>query len=138
MDTPPKTGSRYNRRVQIPSHLVEDAIIIQRQLYEMGVKDFSIFYHYNLGAMLGVPDKKLIEGLKGASYTTAGPRAAEYKKNFREKFETDFNDAWTPPFYDAAWIVAIAINMAQSLDPKAIRNAMWPAAYVYPQGAIKV
>ena len=108
-----------------------DAIIIQRQLYEMGVKDFSIFYHYNLGAMLGVPDKKLIEGMKGASYTTAGPRAAGYKKKYREKFGTDFNDAWTPPFYDATWIAAIAINMANSLDPKAIRNAMWPAAYLY-------
>ncbi len=108
-----------------------DAIIIQRQLYEMGVKDFSIFYHYNLGAMLGVPDKKLIEGMKGASYTTAGPRAAEYKKNYREKFGADFNDAWTPPFYDATWIAAIAINMANSLDPKAIRNALWPAAYTF-------
>jgi len=107
-----------------------DAIIIQRQLYEMGMKDFSIFYHYNLGAMLGVPDKKLIEGMKGASYTTAGPRAADYKKKYREKFGADFNDAWTPPFYDAAWIAAIAINMAKSLDPKEIRNAMWPAAYI--------
>ncbi|MBW2057631.1 MAG: ABC transporter substrate-binding protein [Deltaproteobacteria bacterium] len=108
-----------------------DAIIIQRQLYEMGVKDFSKFYQYNLGAMLGVPDKKLIEGMKGASYTTAGPRAADYKKKYREKFGKDFNDAWTPPFYDAAWIVAMAINMANSLDSKAIRDAMWPAAYVF-------
>ena len=53
-----------------------DAIIIQKQLFEMGVRDFSKFYHYNLSAMAGVPDPKLIEGLKGASYTTAGPRAA--------------------------------------------------------------
>ena len=108
-----------------------DAIIIQRQLYEMGVRDFSIFYQYNLGAMLGVPDKKLIEAMKGASYTTAGPRAAEYKKKYQEKYGDIFKDAWTPPFYDATWIAAMAINMANSLDPKAIRNAMWPAAYIY-------
>ena len=43
----------------------------------------------------------------------------------------EVTDAWVPPFYDAAWIVAIAINMAGSLDSKAIRNAMWPAAYIY-------
>jgi branched-chain amino acid transport system substrate-binding protein len=108
-----------------------DAIIIQKQLFEMGVRDFSKFYHYNLSAMAGVPDPKLIEGLKGASYTTAGPRAADYKKKFKAKFGSDFKDAWTPPFYDATWIVAIAINMANSLDSKAVRNAMWPAAYVY-------
>jgi branched-chain amino acid transport system substrate-binding protein len=108
-----------------------DAIIIQKQLYEMGVRDFSKFYHYNLSAMIGVPDPKLIEGLKGASYTTAGPRAADYKKKYKAKFGADFQDAWTPPFYDATWIVAIAINMANSLDSKAVRNAMWPAAYAY-------
>lgn len=108
-----------------------DAIIIQRQLYEMGVRDYSLFYHYNLSAMLGVPDPKLIEGMKGADYCTAGPRAEEYHKKYLEKYGVASKDAWVPPFYDAAWIVAIAINMANSLDPKAIRNAMWPAAYVY-------
>jgi branched-chain amino acid transport system substrate-binding protein len=46
-------------------------LIIRKQLYEMGVRDFSKFYHYNLSAMAGVPDTKLIEGLKGASYTAA-------------------------------------------------------------------
>lgn len=108
-----------------------DGIIIQKQLYEMGVKDFGKFYHYNLGAMLPVPDKKLIEGLKGADYLTAGPRAEAFLKNFKNKFGMEVTDAWVPPFYDAAWIVAIAINMAGSLDSKAIRNAMWPAAYIY-------
>ena len=108
-----------------------DAIIIQRQLYEMGVKDFSKFYHYNLGAMLPIPDKKLIEGLKGADYTTAGARAADFKKKYKEKFGKEFTDAWVPPFYDATWIAALAINMAGSLDSKAIRNAMWPMAYIY-------
>ena len=31
-------------------------LIIRKQLYEMGVRDFSKFYHYNLSAMAGVPD----------------------------------------------------------------------------------
>ena len=81
--------------------------------------------------MLPVPDKKLIEGLKGADYMIAGPRAEAFRKNFKDKFGMEVTDAWVPPFYDAAWIVAIAINMAGSLDSKAIRNAMWPAAYIY-------
>jgi hypothetical protein len=41
------------------------------------------------------------------------------------------SDAWAAPFYDGAWIVAIAANMANSLDPTAIRNAMWPASYLF-------
>jgi len=108
-----------------------DAIIIQRQLYEMGVTDFSKFYSYNLGAMTGVPDPKMVEGYKGSNYTTQGPRAPEYREKYVQKYGKSFKDPWSPPFYDAAWIVAIAINMANSLDSKAIRNAMWPAAYIY-------
>jgi len=108
-----------------------DAIIIQRQLYEMGVTDFSKFYSYNLGAMTGVPDPKMVEGYKGANYTTLGPRASEYRKKYIQQYGKSFKDPWSPPFYDAAWIVAMAINIANSLDPKEIRNAMWPAAYIY-------
>ena len=42
-----------------------------------------------------------------------------------------YTDAWAPPFYDAMWIVATAINLANSLEPQKIRDALWPAAFVY-------
>ncbi len=109
---------------------VKDAEIIQRQLYEMGMTDFSKFYSYNLGAF-GSLDAKFTEGMKGIDYATSGPRAADFKKRFTEKFGKSYTDAWAPPFYDAAWIVATAINLANSLEPQKIRNAMWPAAYIY-------
>lgn len=107
-----------------------DAQIIQRQLFEMGVTDMSKFYSYNLSAFATLP-AKFTAGMKGLSYATAGPRAAHFNEKFQEKFGRMYTDAWAPPFYDAVWIVATAMNLANSLDSTEIRNAMWPAAYHY-------
>lgn len=107
-----------------------DAQIIQRQLYEMGVTDMSLFYSYNLSAFATL-DPKMTKGMKGLSYATAGPRAADFNQSFHDKFERNYTDAWAPPFYDAVWIVALAMNLANSLDSTEIRDAMWPAAYHY-------
>jgi branched-chain amino acid transport system substrate-binding protein len=107
-----------------------DAQIQQRQLYEMGVTDFSKFYGYALGEY-GTLEPKLTEGMKGLNYVIAGPRAEAFNKKYVEKFGKIYTDAWAPPFYDAVWIVANAINLANSLDSTKIRDAMWPAAYHY-------
>jgi branched-chain amino acid transport system substrate-binding protein len=108
----------------------KDAEIIQRQLYEMGTTDFSKFYSYNLGAF-GSLDAKLTEGMKGVDYATSGMRSADFKARYTAAYGKSYTDAWAPPFYDATWIVATAINLANSLDPQKIRDALWPAAYIY-------
>jgi len=107
-----------------------DAQIIQRQLYERGVTDMSIFYSYNMGAFATL-DPKLVEGMKGLSYVTAGSRAKKFNENYIERYGRIYTDAWAPPFYDAVWIAVNAINLAHSLDATKIRDAMWPAAYYY-------
>jgi branched-chain amino acid transport system substrate-binding protein len=108
-----------------------DAPIIQRQLVELGMGDFSNTYSYNPGAY-GTLDANLIEGIKGLNYITGGVRAASFGAKFKEQTGHIYTDAWGgPPFYDALWIVATAINLANSLDRKKIRDAMWPAAYHY-------
>ena len=107
-----------------------DAQVQQRQLYEMGFTDFSNFYDYNPGEYATL-DAKLNEGMKGLDYVTAGPRAEAFTKKYVAKHGKVYTDAWAPPFYDAVWIVATAINLANSLDSTKIRDAMWPAAYHY-------
>jgi branched-chain amino acid transport system substrate-binding protein len=108
-----------------------DAPIIQRQLIELGMGDFSTTYSYNPGAY-GTLEPLLKEGIKGLNYITGGIRAAAFGKKFEEENGHIFTDAWGgPPFYDALWIVATAINLANSLDRTAIRDAMFPAAYHY-------
>ena len=93
--------------------------------------DFSNTYSYNPGAY-GTLEPNLIEGIKGLNYITGGIRAAAFAEKFKEQTGHIFTDAWGgPPFYDAIWIVAIAINLANSTDRKKIRDAMWPAAYHY-------
>jgi branched-chain amino acid transport system substrate-binding protein len=108
-----------------------DAPIIQRQLVELGMGDFGSTYSYNPGAY-GTLEPNLIEGIKGLNYITGGIRAAAFSKTFQEKYGHIYTDAWGgPPFYDALWIVATAINVANSLDRRKIRDAMFPAAYHY-------
>ena len=93
--------------------------------------DFSNTYSYNPGAY-GTLEPNLIEGIKGLNYITGGIRAAAFGKKFEEQNGHIYTDAWGgPPFYDALWIVATAINLANSLDRKKIRDAMFPAAYHY-------
>jgi branched-chain amino acid transport system substrate-binding protein len=105
-----------------------DAQVMQKQLYELGMTDFSKFYSYNLSAFSTL-DPKLTEGMKGLDYVTAGPRAEAFVKKYVARFGKPPSDAWAPPFYDAVWIAAIAVNMANALDPARIRDMMWPAAY---------
>jgi len=107
-----------------------DTQVIQRQLYEMGVTNFSNFYGYDLSEYSRDPPQ-LNEGMKGLNYVTGGPHADAIMKKFVGKFGHTPADAWAPPFYDAVWIAAIAVNMAHSLDSTRIRNMMWPAAYHY-------
>jgi branched-chain amino acid transport system substrate-binding protein len=109
---------------------VKDAEIIQRQLFEMGMTDFSMFYSYNLGAF-GTLEAQFTEGMKGIDYATSGLRAEDWKKKYIAAYGKAATDAWAAPFYDAAWVVAVAVDLANSLDPTAIRNAMWPAAYQF-------
>ena len=94
----------------------------------MGTTDFSKFYSYNLGAF-GSLDAKLTEGMKGIDYATSGPRSADFKKRYTAAYGKSYTDAWAPPFYDAIWIVATAINLANSLDRRRSAMRMWPAAY---------
>ena len=107
-----------------------DARVMQKQLYEMGVTDYSNFYGYNLSEYSTL-DPKLNEGMKGLNFLTAGPRANAFTKKFVAKFGHSPADAWAPPFYDAVWMAAIAANMANSLSSTRIRDMMWPAAYHY-------
>ena len=107
-----------------------DAPIIQRQLVELGMGDFTNTYSYNPGAY-GTLEPNLIEGIKGLNYITGGARAAAFNEKFTELHGKLYTDAWGPPFYDAVWIVALAINLANNLDRTRIRDAMWPAAYHY-------
>jgi branched-chain amino acid transport system substrate-binding protein len=107
-----------------------DAPIIQRQLVELGMGDFSNTYSYNPGAY-GTLEPNLIEGIKGLNYITGGIRAAAFNKKFQAANNRLYTDAWSPPFYDAVWIAATAISLANSLDTSKIRDAMWPASYHY-------
>jgi ABC-type branched-subunit amino acid transport system substrate-binding protein len=107
-----------------------DAQVQQRQLFEMGFTDLSKFYSYNPGAYSTL-DAKFKDGIKGLDYVTSGPRAEAFAKKYVAKYGKIYTDAWAPPFYDAVWIVANAINLAHSLDSAKIRDAMWPAAYHY-------
>src|SRR5207249_11674301 len=68
-----------------------DAPIIQRQLVELGMGDFSTTYSYNPGAY-GTLEPNLIEGIKGLNYITGGIRAAAFSKKFEEQNGHIFTD----------------------------------------------
>jgi branched-chain amino acid transport system substrate-binding protein len=115
----------------------KDARIIFKQAYEMGYTDEpeerAKFYHYAIGSLLASGLKEPIEGMKGQDYGAAGfgGRGPDFVEAFTTMFGEKPINIWANAFYDATWILAIAINMAQSTEPDAIRDALYPAGYIY-------
>jgi len=115
----------------------KDARIIFKQAYEMGYTDEpeerAKWYQYAIGAVIASGLGEPIEGQKGQDYgaTIFGGRGPDFTKAFTEMFGERPINVWANSFYDAAWILAIAINMASSTEPDAIRDALYPAGWVY-------
>jgi len=110
--------------------------IIQKQAYEMGlfqtVRDswYSAYFTDSVGVCI----PETVEGRKGVDVVNSkGPRFFEFAEKYwkmagGEKESISFHG---PIAYDAMWITALAIHLANSTNPGAIKSVLPTAFKIY-------
>jgi branched-chain amino acid transport system substrate-binding protein len=107
--------------------------LILKQAYELGLKPPKGWYadYMTMWSNEVIPDTA--EGMLGLTVgSTTSMRFPEYQATYRKKYGPDAKQtAFGVYAYDATWVAALAINMAQSTDPDKIVKALHAAGKIY-------
>ena len=113
----------------------DTASVIRKQSFELGVMDRinRNWYQSYVSAGTSKCIPEVCEGLKGLDIDAEpGTRydsiLASIKKTTGEDIELDW---FTSVGYDAVWVAALSINLANSMDPAAIQKAIPKAMEIY-------
>ncbi len=71
------------------------------------------------------------EGIKGTEAGIGFGRYDHYRDAYMKKFGKEPMTAYGAYGYDAVWLVALAINFANSTKPDDVRKAMFPVSRIY-------
>ncbi|MBE9574548.1 MAG: ABC transporter substrate-binding protein [Proteobacteria bacterium] len=109
----------------------KDARTIFKQAYELGLKPQSGWYlsWISLATAPSIPET--VEGVKGLIGRLKGKAANRFNEMYQEKYGAPPQTVWGHYIYDAVWLTALAINFANSPEPKAIKDALFKVAPVY-------
>ena len=107
--------------------------LILKQAYELGLKPSKGWYadYMTMWSNEVIPESA--EGIKGLVMgSTTGSRYKEYQEAYKKKYgEKAKQTAFGAYAYDAAWIAALALNMAGSTDTDKIAKALYPVSKIY-------
>ncbi len=113
----------------------DTAAVIHKQSFELGILDRinRNWYQPYLSASTLKCIAEVCEGMKGLDIDAEpGTRYDSLIAGIAETADADLTLDWfTSVGYDAVWVSAIAINLANSMEPDAIRNAIPKAMEVY-------
>jgi len=107
--------------------------LILKQAYELGLKPSKGWYadYMTMWSNEVIPESA--EGIKGLVMgSTTGSRYKEYQEAYKKKYgEKAKQTAFGAYAYDAAWIAALALNMAGSTDTDKIAKALYTVSKIY-------
>src|SRR6056297_1513501 len=105
--------------------------IIRKQAYELGLDpEFGWYAGYtSMGTSAAIPET--VEGTKGLSPGYLGAAAESFNSKYKEKYDKLPPSCWASYGYDATWLAALAINMANSTDTDKIKEALHQIAPRY-------
>jgi branched-chain amino acid transport system substrate-binding protein len=107
--------------------------LILKQAYELGYKPPKGWYADYMTMWSNEVIPKTADGIKGLVIgTTKSYRYPSYQAAYRKKFGPEAKQtAFGAYAYDATWIAALAINMANSTNTDKIAKALYTAGEVY-------
>jgi branched-chain amino acid transport system substrate-binding protein len=105
--------------------------LILKQAYEMGLKPPKGWWADYLTMWVNEVIPETAEGIKGTEAGLGFGRYEHYREAYKERFGKEPTTAYGGYGYDAVWLVALAINFAQSTRPDDIRKAMTPVSKIY-------
>ncbi len=107
--------------------------LILKQAYELGLKPSKGWYadYMTMWSNEVIPESA--EGIKGLVMgSTTGSRYKEYQEAYKKKYGKKAKQtAFGAYAYDAAWIAALALNMAGSTDTDKIAKALYTVSKIY-------
>jgi len=107
--------------------------LILKQAYELGLKPSKGWYadYMTMWSNEVIPESA--EGIKGLVMgSTSGSRYKEYQEVYKKKYGKKAKQtAFGAYAYDAAWIAALALNMAGSTDTDKIAKALYTVSKIY-------
>jgi len=105
--------------------------LILKQAYEMGLKPPRGWYADYLTMWVNEVIPETAEGIKGTESGIGFGRYEHYRDAYKKRFGKEPMTAYGAYGYDAVWLVALAINFANSTKPDDIREAMFPVSKIY-------
>lgn len=105
--------------------------IIRKQAYELGLDPELGWYagYTSMGTSAAIPET--VEGTKGLSPGYLGAAAESFNNKYKEKYGKLPPSCWASYGYDATWLAALAMNMANSTDTGKIKEALHQIAPRY-------
>lgn len=105
--------------------------LILKQAYEMGLKPPKGWWADYLTMWINEVIPETAEGIKGTEAGIGFGRYDQYRDGYMKKFGKEPMTAYGGYGYDAVWLVALAINFANSTKPDDVRKAMFPVSRIY-------
>jgi len=109
---------------------MESKLILKRA-YEMGLTPPKGWWadYITMWVNEVIPDTA--DGIKGLDSGIGFGRYEQYRSAYKKRFGKEPATAFGAYSYDAVWLVALAINFANSTKPDDIRKAMFPVSRIY-------
>ena len=105
--------------------------LILKQAYEMGLKPSKGWWADYLTMWVNEVIPETAEGIKGLECGIGFGRYEHYRDGYKKKFGKEPMTAFGAYGYDAVWLVALAINFANSTKSDDIRKALFPVSRIY-------
>jgi branched-chain amino acid transport system substrate-binding protein len=105
--------------------------LILKQAYEMGLKPPKGWWADYMTMWVNEVIPETAVGIKGMESGIGFGRYEQYRDAYVKRFGKEPMTAYGAYGYDAVWLVALAINFANSTKPDDVRKALFPVSRVY-------
>jgi branched-chain amino acid transport system substrate-binding protein len=105
--------------------------LILKQAYELGLTPPKGWWADYLTMWVNEVIPETAEGIKGLECGIGFGKYDHYRNAYKERFGKEPMTAFGAYGYDAVWLVALAINFANSTKSDDIRKALFPVSRIY-------
>jgi len=105
--------------------------LILKQAYEMGLTPPKGWWADYITMWVNEVIPETAEGIKGLDCGIGFGKYDHYREAYVKRFGKEPMTSFGAYGYDAVWLVALAINFANSTESDAIRKALYPVSKIY-------
>ncbi|WJV54394.1 ABC transporter substrate-binding protein [Pectobacteriaceae bacterium CE70] len=119
--------SRYKPDVYVYTTYGQDAVVLNRESYELGLNKTPWYGMYLTMCTANSP-AQYTQGKMGMEVAGLSDKGQRYTEQYRKRYNENPKSAYGSYAYDSIMLAAAAINKAGSADPAALQTAMLAVA----------